>query len=164
MPGQQALAVATEPHAVEIDRQEVGTRLPNVIEVTRPMHADRYRQQEGQEVVWTSVTVDPKQERRQQVEYGDHRDEPEVKLGVAASQQRPGDILSYGWPMMDVCGIKAPTLGQCLDRDHRERDDHVGQQDVLELALQVTSIFEFVGQVLKEETGDEDEEQCAVRC
>src|ERR1035437_6831048 len=111
MPGHQALAVATEPHAVEIDRQEVGTRLQNVVEVSRPMHAGRNSQQERQEVVRTSVTVDPKQKRRQQVEYGDHRDEPEVKLGVAAGQQRPGDILGYGWPMMDVGGIKAPSLG-----------------------------------------------------
>jgi hypothetical protein len=59
--------------------------------------------------------------------------------------------------MVDACGINGPTLGHCLGRNHWQRDEHIRQQDVLQPALQVTPIFEFVGQVLKEETGDEDE-------
>src|ERR1039457_148389 len=65
--------------------------------------------------------------------------------------------------MVDACGIKGPTLVHCLGRNHWQGDDHKGQQDVLQLALQVTSIFEFGGQVLEEETGDEDEEHRAIR-
>src|ERR1017187_7497998 len=65
--------------------------------------------------------------------------------------------------MMDACGIKGPTPGDCSSDLHWQRDEHIRQHDVLQPALQETPIFEFVGQVLKEETGDEDEEHRAIR-